>query len=172
MPKKERLFGKRICVIGPSGSGKSTFAEKLGRKLKYPVLHIDQIAHIPHTNWVRAPREETQQKNNAFLKKDTWVIDCQYRKLMPQRLARSDTLVLIPANRFTCLFRFFKRGALKGKHPGALEGATCALNFRMIPWILFKQPRLWKEQMDIIQQYAHLHIIEAHSFKELDELLA
>lgn len=109
----KKLFRKRICVVGPSGSGKSTFAEKLARKLNYPVLHIDQIAHIPNTNWVLAPREETEAKHNAFICQDTWVVDGQYPCYMPGRLERADTLVLIHANRFKCLLSFLSGVALK-----------------------------------------------------------
>lgn len=167
----QKTFGKRICVVGPSGSGKSTFSDKLARQLKYPVLHIDQIAHIPHTNWVLRPRAETEAEHDAFIKKDTWIVDGQYPRYMPQRFERADTLVLIYANRFKCLLSFLRRCRLKGKHTGALEGATRTFNFRMIPFILWKQPKKWKKQLDIIGQYSHLNIIHAYSFKDLDKLL-
>ena len=34
---------KKIIVIGCMGSGKSTFAEKLHRKTKIPLFHLDNI---------------------------------------------------------------------------------------------------------------------------------
>ncbi|MBN1784107.1 MAG: AAA family ATPase, partial [Alphaproteobacteria bacterium] len=163
MKKNKHILGKRICVIGPSGSGKSTFSKKLSQKLNYPVLHLDQIAHIPHTNWVRAPREETKSKHDTFIKKDKWIIDGQYKRLMPQRLKRADSIILIRANRFKCLFRFFKRCSLKGNRPGKLLGATKEFNFRMIFWILFGQSKRWKKQMEIIKQYPHINIIKVSS---------
>ncbi|MHA1540937.1 MAG: AAA family ATPase [Alphaproteobacteria bacterium] len=172
MQRNEYILGNRICVIGPSNSGKSTFSEKLARKLNFPVLHLDQIAHIPHTNWVLASREETKRKHDTFIKKEKWIIDGQYKKLLPQRLKRADTIVLIKTNRFKCLFRFFKRSRLKGNHAGALLGATKGFNFRMIPWILFKQPKRWKTQMKIIEQFSHINVIKVSSFRELDEILA
>ncbi len=171
MQNNKYILGKRICVIGPSGSGKSTFSEKLSRKLNYTVLHLDQIAHIPHTNWIRSPREETKKKHDTFIKKDKWIIDGQYKRLMPQRLKRATTIVLIRTNRFKCLFRFFKRCRLKGNRAGALEGAKRAFNFRMIFWILFGQSKRWKKQMEIIKKYPHINIIKVSSFKELDEIL-
>jgi adenylate kinase family enzyme len=171
MQKNEYILGKRICVIGPSNSGKSTFSEKLAQKLNYPVLHLDQIAHVPNTNWVLAPREETKKKHDTFIKKEKWIVDGQYKRYMPQRLKRADTIVLIRANRFKCLFRFFKRCRQKGDRPGKLSDATKEFNLRMIPWILFKQPSRWQEQMEIIEQYPHINIIEASSFKDLDEIL-
>ena len=165
-------FGNRICIIGPSGSGKSTFADKLGNKLSFPVLHIDQIAHIPHTNWLLRPREETQAQHDLFIEKDKWVIDGQYSRYLPQRLERADTVVLIHAHRFKCLVNFLKRYKLKGKHIGALEGAPHTFNFRMITWILFKQPNRWQKQLKIINQHSHLNIIHAYSFSDLDNLLS
>ncbi len=172
MKKTRYILGNRICVIGPSNSGKSTFSEKLARKLNFPVLHLDQIAHIPHTNWVRAPRKETKKKHDIFIKKEKWIIDGHYKKLLPQRLKRADTIVLIKTNRFKCLFRFFKRSRLKGNHAGTLLGATKTFNFNMIPLILFKQPKRLKKYIKIIKQHSHINVIKVTSFKELDEILA
>ncbi|MDR1697012.1 MAG: hypothetical protein LBR41_02200, partial [Rickettsiales bacterium] len=135
MKPDKKNFGKRICVIGPSNSGKSTFSAKLAKILDYPLLHIDQIAHIPNTGWVRAPREETQSKHDEFIQQDTWVVDGQYKYLMPQRLERADTLVRINAGRFTCLWRYIKRCRQRNKHIGALEGATGGFHPRMVVWI-------------------------------------
>ena len=166
-------LGKRICVLGPSNSGKSTFAERLGRKLNYPVLHLDQIAFLPHTNWVLAPIEETKRRHDAFIENETWIVDGQYMRYMPNRLARADTIVMIETNRFKCLLRYLLRCIFGGKQrPGRLEGATREFNFEMVTMILFLQPKTWKTQMELIKHYPHIHIIKVRSFKELDELLA
>ena len=171
MTQNHNIFGKRICVVGPSNCGKSTFSAKLAAKLGYSLMHMDQIAHVPNTNWIKRPCEQIRQEHDEFITKDTWVIDGQYKKYMPKRLARADTLVRIHVGRFKCLFRYFKRCAKRGKYMGALDGATRTLNSSMIPWILFNQPKRAKERDKIIKQFPHLNIIDVYSFKELDELL-
>ena len=167
MPEKF-VCGKRICIVGPSCSGKSTLAEKLGRILDYPVLHLDQIAHVPYSNWALRPREETQKEHDAFILQPEWIVDGQYRRLMPQRLERADTLILLEADRFTCLFRYLKRCCVKGDRPGKLQGALKEFNLKAVWFILYRQPKRWKEQMEIISRYPHLKPIVLRSFKEID----
>ena len=69
-------LGNRICIIGLSSSGKSTLAQALGKKLNLNILHLDQIAHIPNTDW--APRDKALMTadHQAFLTDHTdWVIE-------------------------------------------------------------------------------------------------
>ena len=165
------MIKRRICIVGPSCAGKSTFSEKLGNKMKYPVLHLDQIAHIPGTNWIKRPRAETQKVHDTFIEGQEWIIDGQYKYMMPKRLECADTLVLIKANRFVCLWRYFKRCLIKSSRIGQLENASNEFNFNMIPWILYHQPRYCKEQMQIIAEYPHLKIVVLRSFKDMDNFL-
>ena len=164
-------IGKRICVIGPSCAGKSTLSEKLGKKLNLPVLHLDQIAHIPGTDWVERRRRETQKDHDEFILKDAWIVDGQYKRIMPKRLERADTLILIKVNRFVCCWRFLKRCFRGGDRPGKLEGASKEFNFRILWWIFYHQPRRWKEQMQIISAYPHVRIISLKTFAEIDTFL-
>ena len=63
---------KKIIVIGCMGSGKSTFAEKLHRKTKIPLFHLDNI-------WWKADRthisrEEFDSELNRIIQGDSWII--------------------------------------------------------------------------------------------------
>lgn len=107
------VLGQRICILGPSCAGKSTLSEKLSKKLKLPLLHLDQIAFIPGTNWVQRPKEEMKRAHDAFIKKPRWIIDGQYKSVLPQRLKRADTLIFIDVNRFVCAWRFINRCRIK-----------------------------------------------------------
>ncbi|MFS0491278.1 hypothetical protein [Leadbetterella byssophila] len=49
---------ERICIIGPSSSGKSTLAQALGEKFDLKVCFLDQMAHVPGTQWKR--REDAE----------------------------------------------------------------------------------------------------------------
>ncbi len=49
-------LGPRICIMGPSNSGKSTLADAIGKAQDLVPIHLDQLHHLPHTDWVaRAP---------------------------------------------------------------------------------------------------------------------
>ena len=48
-------LGRRICIMGPLSSGKSTLAEAIGKAQSLGVVHLDQLHHLPHTDWVPRP---------------------------------------------------------------------------------------------------------------------
>ena len=65
-------LGPRICIMGPSNSGKSTLADAIARKTSLPLIHLDQLHHLPDSKWVpRKPEDfyrlhaEAVQKENG-----------------------------------------------------------------------------------------------------------
>lgn len=165
-------IGDRICIIGFSSSGKSTLAENIGKKKNIQYFHLDQLAHIPNTNWQRNDIKEFQKAHDEAIAGDKWVIDGCYSKLMPQRFARADTLIFIKMSRFGCLYRFIKRAFRKDTHrSGMLEGGIETLNTNMIKYILFKAPKKLKSYDEVIKSNPHLNVIYLKSFKEIDKLL-
>lgn len=59
-------LGTRICIIGNSAAGKSTLAQHLANNLNLAVFHLDQIAHIPNTNWEPRDRELMRLDHHFF----------------------------------------------------------------------------------------------------------
>ena len=162
---------ERICIIGPPASGKSTLAKKLGQILAYPVLYLDQIEHQPGTQWIRRPLEETIQKHDQFIRQKTWIVEGNYSRMMPQRLARADMVIFLHFNRFGCAYRCIRRSLKKDQNrAGMLAGATDAVNWKMIKYILFEEPRKNKKYPPLLQQYPHLNIIHMHSFQQTDQM--
>lgn len=51
-------LGDRICILGPSNSGKSTLADAIARKRHLSTVHLDQLFHLPNTDWEARPRDE------------------------------------------------------------------------------------------------------------------
>ena len=51
-------FGGRIMICGPSNSGKSTLATAIGSATGLPVVHLDRLRFVPHTNWVDRPADD------------------------------------------------------------------------------------------------------------------
>lgn len=163
---------RRICIIGPSSGGKSTLADRLGKLLDYPVLHMDKIAHIPNTDWKRCPIEETIQKHNTFIKQDTWIVEGNYGKMMPQRFERADMVIFHKFNRFGCLWRYIRRTLRDDVHrAGRLEGGTERLKWSMIKYILVDGPRKDKKYETLLKHYPHLTVVRIYNFKDVEKLI-
>lgn len=167
-----KVIGKRICIIGLSSSGKSTLANIIGEKKSYDVLHIDQISHVPNTNWTPLSREVWTPIHDEFIKKDKWVVDGSYNNSMPQRFARADTVIFIKMNRFACAYRFLKRAFCKSPNRyGKLEGAIDSFNFRMLKYIILEAPSRNKKYEKLLKENPHLKVIYLYSFAEIDEFV-
>lgn len=73
----------RIIVIGSPGAGKSTFARKLKEKTGLPLYYLDMIFHRPDKTTVT--QEEFDQKLQAILQTDNWIIDGNYQRTLSLR---------------------------------------------------------------------------------------
>jgi adenylate kinase family enzyme len=98
---------ERILVIGCGGAGKSTLARQLGEKLNLPVVHLDRLYWKP--GWVQESREEFDRKLAQELGKATWILDGNFNRTMPQRMAKCDTVIYLDFPRMTCLLGVMKR---------------------------------------------------------------
>ncbi len=92
---------KRIMIIGCPGSGKSTFAGALQKIVQLPLIHLDML------NWnadgTTVPREIFQQRLQAELQKDCWIIDGNYGSTMEERLQQCDTVFFLDYPKDICL---------------------------------------------------------------------
>ena len=79
-------LGERICICGPSNSGKSTLADAIARKRGSKAIHLDQLHHLPHTNWQIRPADEFVALHDQAINGDKWVMDGNYSNCLPQRL--------------------------------------------------------------------------------------
>lgn len=136
-------LGSRICIIGNSAAGKSTLAQALGRKLGLAICHLDQIAHLPHTDWQPRDKELMRIDHQNFLDHhDCWVIEGNYSYLMPERFARATVILWLDFSRWDSVYRYTKRSLENNKNrAGNLEGATTQFSFKMIRHILFHIPK-------------------------------
>ncbi|MDE3000114.1 MAG: hypothetical protein OXU79_13640 [Gemmatimonadota bacterium] len=98
---------RRVCIIGCGGSGKSTLAVKLGTLLDLPVVHLDAVHWRP--NWQKPSRDDWRRLHGELLERETWILDGNYGSTMKQRIAASDTVILLALPRLTCLLQVFKR---------------------------------------------------------------
>jgi adenylate kinase family enzyme len=140
-PPPLESFGRRIMVCGPSNSGKSTLAVALARRLGVSAIHLDQLRHLPNTDWVQRPDAEFQQLHDAAIRGDAWIVDGNYTRLMPQRIARATGIVLLGDNRWANFARYLRRTLFQKGRAGALGGDKDTLKWEMVRWILLPEPR-------------------------------
>lgn len=145
-------LGPRICILGPSNSGKSTLAAALGRKLGREVVHLDQLHHVPHSDWRPRPAEEFLALHEAAIKAPQWVMEGNYSSCMPQRFQRATGIILLDVSTPTSLFRYLRRTLVEGDRVGALEGGRDNLTWRMLHYIAWVTPRNRRRYLDIYRR--------------------
>lgn len=118
---------KRVLVIGNSGAGKSTLATELGRRLNLPVMRLDAYRWQSPTEKVPEPQFRTAL--NRLIKQPEWVMDGNYRKYLPVRLKRADTVILLDRPAWLCGWRVLRRHF----QDGFAQESTAADGRNLIP---------------------------------------
>ena len=94
-------LGQKIIVLGCSGSGKSTFSEKLCDVTGLPLFHLDAIWWNPDRSHIS--REEFDQKLDAILQTDKWIIDGDYSRTYEIRFHSCDTVIFLDYGTEECM---------------------------------------------------------------------
>lgn len=145
-------LGERICILGPSNSGKSTLAEAIARKRDLKAIHLDQLYHLPNTNWQMRPVGEFLALHDEAIAIDRWVIDGNYSKCFPQRFQRATGIILLDISTVASLFRYVRRIVFDGTRIGALEGGLDSIKFAMLHHIAVVTPRNRRRYADVYRQ--------------------
>ena len=125
-------LGSRICIMGPSNSGKSTLAHAIGAARDLPVVHLDRLHHRPHTDWKPRPAAEFLALHDAAIGAERWVMDGNYSRCLPQRLARATGVILLDVPTLTSLMRYLARCWSAGDRIGGLEGGRDSVKWAML----------------------------------------
>ncbi|WP_174279785.1 AAA family ATPase [Sphingomonas bacterium] len=125
-------LGTRICIMGPSNSGKSTLAAAIGAARGLTVVHLDRLHHLPRTDWVPRPADEFAALHDAAIMSPRWVMDGNYARLLPQRLARATGLILLDIPVAVSLYRYLRRCWFERDRRGALDGGRDSVKWAMI----------------------------------------
>lgn len=164
----------KIAVLGFSGCGKSTLAARMGSRYGIPVLHMDTIQFLP--GWVVRPLEEKQRLMLEFLDgNDQWVIDGNYSVLyQPRRLEEADRIILMEFNRFSCLYRAWKRyRTYRGQARTSMaEGCPEKLDADFVKWILWEgRSRKKKQSFRAIEAKYPGKVTVIRNQRQLDEYM-
>lgn len=104
---------KKVAVFGKPGGGKSTFSKRLASVTELELFPLDTIEYLE--GGVRVSQAEFNDKHNAILNKDQWVVDgLGSLESFKQRLEAADTLVYIKLPTYQHLWFVTKRYL---KHP-------------------------------------------------------
>lgn len=133
-------LGSRICILGPSNSGKSTLAQAIARKRGLPAIHLDQLFHLPRTDWQPRPEAEFLRLHDQAIQQEQWVVEGNYTRSIGQRLARATGFILLDLSTAESLFRYFRRTWFERERRGALEGGRDSVKWRMIHHIAVVTP--------------------------------
>lgn len=103
-----------VLIVGSPGAGKSTFARRLAARTGLPLTHLDELYWTP--GWVRAERTLWQERLQAALAAEAWLINGNYSSTLLHRAYRANAVLFLTAPRWQCLWRAFWREAL-GRFP-------------------------------------------------------
>ena len=135
--KSLSALGQRIVIIGPSNSGKSTLAVSIAKKLSLQAVHLDQLRHIPNTNWLERPDEEFTRLHDAAIMDENWVMEGNYSRHLPQRLDRASGIILLSSSVWLRYFRYLKRTLINNSaRAGHLQGGQDKVSWNMTYWII------------------------------------
>lgn len=146
-------LGSRICIIGPSNSGKSTLAAAISQKTRSPLVHLDQLYHQPHSDWVPRATDEFIALHDAAIAEEHWVIEGNYSISMPQRLARATGLIVMEISTALSLTRYVRRCLREPGHIGLLEGAQDSIKWSMIKHLVITTPKNRKRYQQLYQDW-------------------
>lgn len=165
-----KSLGERIVILGPSNAGKSTLAVAISQKLGFPTVHLDQLHHLPHTDWQPRPEAEFAELHDAAILGERWVMDGNYSRLMPQRLARATGAILITSNHWLRFSRYLKRTLInRSDRAGHLEGAKDSIKWEMVHWILVKTRNSGVKYRNVLHQ-SDLPTVECRTAAALNSL--
>jgi adenylate kinase family enzyme len=133
-PPLESL-GQRIMVLGPTNAGKSSLTEAIALRTGIPPVHLDQLRHLPHTNWVERDDAEFKALHDAAVARDEWVMDGGYSKLMAPRLTRVTGIIVLDERLSVRVRRYLWRSIFQRRRPGGLEGQQDSVTWKMLHWL-------------------------------------
>lgn len=158
---------ERICIIGNGGSGKSTFADRLGKALHRPVIHLDK--EFWYKNWEKrfSEKEDWQNHQQNLAGADNWIIEGDYRNDVAIRLDKADIIIFFDISPWLCSWRVIKR-AFDRKQPfDKPEGMKNTVSFGFIRY-LFAYP--YEEIRYLLTQHKDKKQLVIRNNKDLREV--
>lgn len=175
MPVSLSDLGKNICILGRSNSGKSTLAYHLAEALDVPCFHLDQYAHVENTAWQLKDPNLFDLDHEKILKETHWIIDGNYKRLMPERLQKASAVIWLDLPAFGCVWRYMRRSQQSKKDRaggttriGGLKGAKQDFSI----WLIKHMVLGYHKNNPIYHQLIEQHFSDDKPFIHLRSLAA
>lgn len=149
----------RICILGNSGSGKSTLADALGKHYTISVYHLDR--ELLHGQFQPYPYEEQKIRHASFVAGENWVIDGNYRSLLPERAKRATHIIFLDVSRTTTLPRIIRRYFTKSHLSKSIpEQAKDGLSWQFLKFVARYSRNSWKKHVQtVLEQHPSAKLI-------------
>ena len=160
----------KIIVIGDISSGKSTFANKLGRILQLPVIHLDETMDSIGRKNKDAIRNFIEEE----IKKENWIIEGNaFTKDKNKRIYVTDVVFVFNLNPFISMYRHFLRYLkINFKNETRLGSSYSKLNlFYYIPYIFLKFPKRKREAVFLAKSLGK-KVIAINNFSEANTFIS
>jgi adenylate kinase family enzyme len=127
-------------------------AAAIARKRDLNAVHLDQLHHLPHTDWQPRPAHEFHALHDEAITDQRWVIEGNYSACMPQRLRRATGVILLDASTPASLFRYLRRALFENDRIGALAGNRDSVKWSMLHHIAVVTPGNRRRYMELYRQ--------------------
>ena len=163
---------ERVIIIGCGGAGKSTLAQKMGQKTGLPVVHLDKLFWKP--GWVESTPEEIDGKIRQELDKPQWIMDGNFNRTLPMRVARADTVIYLDFSRMACLLGVLKRVLTTyGKvRPDMGEGCPERIDFEFLKWVWNYNKNKRERNYRLLNEAEHAETIVLKNRRAVKKFLA
>ena len=99
------------------------------------MVHLDKLFWKP--GWVEETPEEFDRKLAVELENPRWIMDGNFNRTMPQRVAKCDTIIYLDFSRVACLLGVLKRvittyGTVR---PDMGEGCPERVDLEFLKWV-------------------------------------
>ena len=163
---------ERVIIIGCGGAGKSPLAQKMGQKTGLPVVHLDKLFWKP--GWVESTTEEIDEKIRQELGKPQWIMDGNFNRTLPMRVARADTVIYLDFSRMACLLGVLKRVLTTyGKvRPDMGEGCPERIDFEFLKWVWNYNKNKRERNYRLLNEAEHAETIVLKNRRAVKKFLA
>ena len=164
---QEENLHKRFQIIGCPGAGKSTFAEKLHKKTKLPLYHLDQLFLLPEGGV--ASGRIIRNKVIEITGRNEWIIDGTYLHTLNRRIRDCDTVFFFDLPVEECLEGVKNRiGKPAVGKPFVETKLSKKFRDKIVNYNTTERPELIR----LLERYENKEIVTFHSREEADRYLS
>ncbi len=154
---------KKMIVIGCPGAGKSTFSRKLHEATGIELFHLDAIYWKKNCRHISRPRLIRKQKE--ILKKDSYIIDGNFKSTLALRIAQADAVFFFDLPTEICIQGVKNRKGKRPEIPCELPVDEEFINF------IRNFNRDVKPMISELFEKYKCNVIPFHSHKEADDYI-